>query len=152
MDFNPLSINEIDIPFIVISIAYGMFPILYNTFGLFKKHAEHMTREYRTVTNILRIEIPLLAILALYYSLFKLSGIEPFYSIGSAIGESQYSSVGHFSTNLMYFILYSAFGGLLWIAFSKITNKDFYFYLAKGCFENIFEKNDIGKMESMREV
>ncbi|HEX2067355.1 MAG TPA: hypothetical protein VHF08_01490 [Nitrososphaeraceae archaeon] len=149
--FASFYITTVDMVLIVISIAYGMFPILYNIFRSFRKHAEYAGREYRTVTKILRIEIPLLAIFTLYYFFFSPSNFEInyFYDLETLIWESEffYFLDGIF-VNSMYGMLYSVVGGLLWIAFIRI-NKDFYFYLAKGCFQNILEKNEVGKMESM---
>jgi hypothetical protein len=148
--FDQFSFYTIDIVLIALSIAYGLFPILYNKFGLFRNHAEYTTREYRIVTKILRIEIPLLAIVTLYYFFLSPSNIAPYFNnLQNLIVESEYFFyIDVILVNLMYFILYSVVGGLLWIAFIKI-NKDFYFYLAKGSLENILEKNEIGKIESI---
>lgn len=146
----PFSIWTVDIPLIALSIAYGLFPILYNKFGLFRKHAEYTAIEYRMVMKILRIEIPLLALLTLYYFFFSPSNLEPYFnSLQNIFEESVYFFLFDTSClNSMYFMLYSVVGGLLWIAFNKI-NRDFYFYLAKGSFENILEKDQIGQMQSM---
>ena len=146
----PFSIWTVDVPLIAFSIAYGLSPILYNKLGLFRKHAEYTAREYRMVAKILSIEIPLLALLTLYYFFFSPSNLEPYFNnLQDVFAKSLYVFLFDTSClNLMYFLLYSVVGGLLWIAFMKI-NRDFYFYLAKGCFGNMLEKDEIRRMESM---
>jgi hypothetical protein len=138
------SFLTIDVIFLVLSLAYGLFPILYNYFGLSKKHAQHTAKEYYIVTKILHVEIPLLVILTIltfYYYFLLEEGDMLFLKI---LGFTNML----FIENLGYTMLYSVVGGLLWIAFNKI-NKDFNFCLAKGCFENMLEKNEMEVIQSL---
>jgi hypothetical protein len=139
----PFLFYLIDIPCIVISLAYGLYPALYNHNKLFKKNRSHTTEGYRFLVKILFVEIPLLVVFTLLYYLFYYSDVEPFYTIDP-------TGLTLYAINLPYFLVYSVLGGLIWIASNKI-NKDFYFYLAKGSIESILEKNEIAKVQFMLE-
>jgi hypothetical protein len=135
----PIDIFTMDLIFVSIVIAFALCPIFYNNIGQFKKYSKDKTKEYRCVKKIILIEISILIILTILNYFYLLSP-DLLHS-----DEFTYWIVGYLS-NLNYFIAYAVTGGLLWIAFNH-TNKEFNYYLARGCFENIGEKNEVSKIE-----
>ena len=149
--FLPISTDEIpiigpiyglDVILICISVAYGVFPILYNNLGQLKKYGKDKTKEYLLVKKILSIEIPLVMVLGIFFVAYFSPILKDFYLPEDGLA----GLVVNYLFNLVYYVAFAATGGLLWIALDHL-DKEFNFHLAKECFENIAWKNDVSKIE-----
>ena len=136
----PIEISELDVIFIFISVAFGISPIFCNNIGQFKKYTKDKTEEYRWVRKIVSIEIPILIVLTIFYYSYMVLPDFTLPSDGLTIW------ILNYLYSLNYYITFAVIGGFLWIAFNH-TNKEFNYYLARECFENIAKKNEVSKIE-----
>ena len=134
-----------EIIYIFLILVYGLFPIKYIKTGRFEEYAKNKTREYQLVKKVLSFEIPILVVLATFYFLW-FSEVDPIQIyLPTEVNELPWAYLSWYMINLVYVLSFAVMGGLLWIGVNHI-NKEFNFYLAKGSFENIAEKNEVSKL------
>ena len=111
--FLPISTDEIpiigpiyglDVILICISVAYGVFPILYNNLGQLKKYGKDKTKEYRLVKKILSIEIPLVMVLGIFFVAYFSPILKDFYLPEDGLA----GLVVNYLFNLVYYVAFAA--------------------------------------------
>jgi hypothetical protein len=120
-----------NVVFLIPLILYALYPLRYRGEEYFKKrNYRSVITEYKSVKNILSVEIPLLLVLT---SVTTVLSNVPFTLLRHA-----YYAVYFLLTQIQPVLLYAVVAGLIWLLCQR-ARRDFYFYLAKTYIKKISE-------------